>query len=276
VTNKPWESKGLLSWNLRFSITTESGMSQGFKKISDQQILGEQGAALVDERTHAMGFLFKRYGSPEAGIDGLIELRNPTTGHVGGRLIAVQVKTRQDRPYTAETEDGFEYLCDLDDVAYWQQANLPVIIVLVHLSDNSLYWKPAPSRVSANDPDIRRLHISKAVERFDVRAADAIAQLAVDQAQPGVWLPPSRQPDAIFLNAVKVILPETIHVAATIYRHGRDALKALLDITDHPPAEWVAKGGRLLTFLNLDSSELCHVLRQSKAQAGQLHLLCPP
>jgi len=94
-------------------------MRPGPKKISDQQVLGEQGAALVDERTHAMGFLFKRYGSPEAGIDGLIELRNPTTGHVGGRLIAVQVKTRQDRPYTAETEDGFEYLCDLDDVAYW-------------------------------------------------------------------------------------------------------------------------------------------------------------
>ncbi len=235
-------------------------MRPGPKKISDQQVLGEQGAALVDERTHAMGFLFKRYGSPEAGIDGLIELRNPTTGHVGGRLIAVQVKTREDRPYTAETEDGFEYLCDLDDVAYWQQANLLVIIVLVRLSDTSLYWKPAPSWASAHDPDIRRLHISKAVERFDVRAADAIAQLAVDQAQPGVWLPPSRQPDAIFLNAVKVILPETIHVAATTYRHGRDALKALLDITDHPPAAWVAKGGRLLTFLNVDSSELCHVI----------------
>jgi hypothetical protein len=197
---------------------------------------------------------------PRATGHTLIELRNPTTGHVGGRLIAVQVKTRQDRPYTAETEDGFEYLCDLDDVAYWQQANLPVIIVLVRLSDNSLYWKPAPSWASAHDPDIRRLHISKAVERFDVHAADAIAQLAVDQAQPGVWLPPSRQPDSIFLNAVKVILPETIHVAATTYRHGRDALKALLDITDHPPAAWVAKGGRLLTFLNVDSSELCHVI----------------
>ena len=235
-------------------------MSQGFKKISDQQVLGEQGAALVDERTHAMGFLFKRYGSPEAGIDGLIELRDPTTSRVGGRLIAVQVKTRQDRPYTAETEEGFEYLCEPDDVAYWQQANLPVIIVLVRLSDHSLYWKLAPRGVPANDPDSRRLRIAKAAERFDVRAADAIAQLAVDQAQPGVWLPPSRQPDAILLNAVKVVLPKTIQVAATTYRHGRDALKALLDITDHPPAAWVAKGGRLLTFLNLDGSELCHVI----------------
>jgi len=235
-------------------------MSQGFKKISDQQVLGERGAALVDERSHAMGFLFKRYGAPEAGIDGLIELRDPTTGRVGGRLIAVQVKTRENRSYTAETEASFEYVCEPEDVAYWQQANLPVIIVLVRLSDNSLYWKLAPSRVPANDLDVRRLRIDKAAERFDARAADAIAQLAVDQAQPGVWLPPSRQPDAILLNAVKVVLPETIHVATTTYRHGRDVLKALLDITDHPPTEWVAKGGRLLTFLNVDNSELCQVI----------------
>lgn len=245
-------------------------MSQGFKRISDQQVLGEQGAALVDARTHAMGFLFKRYGSPEAGIDGLIELRDPTTNRVGGRFIAVQVKTRQNRPYTAETEAGFEYLCEPDDVAYWQQANLPVIIVLVRLSDDSLYWKLAPRGVPANDPDSRRLRIAKATEQFDGRAAAAIAQLAVDQAQPGVWLPPSRQPDAILLNAVKVVLPETIQVAATTYRHGRDALKALLDITDHPPAAWVAKGGRLLTFLNLDGSELCHVIDEESIDTKKI------
>jgi len=94
----------------------------------------------------------------------------------------------------------------------------------------------------------------------DARAADALAHLAVDQAQPGVWLPPSRQPDALLLNAVKVVLPETIHVAPTSYRHGRDVVKALLDITDHPPTEWVAKGGRLLTFLDVENSELCQVI----------------
>src|SRR5262249_43523665 len=226
-----------------------SAMRPGPKKISDQQVLGERGAALVDERTHAMGFLFKRYGAPEAGIDGLIDLRDPTPGLVGGRLSAAQVKTRQDRAYTAETETGFEYVCEPEDVAYWQQANLPVIIVLVRLSDNSLYWKLAPSRVPAHDSDARRLRIDKATDRFDTCAADAIAQLAVDHAQPGVWLPPSRQPDAMLLTAVKVVLPETIQVAATTYRHGRDVLKALLDITDYPPTEWVAKGGRLLTFL---------------------------
>jgi Domain of unknown function (DUF4365) len=43
-----------------------------------------------------MGFLFNTYGQPEAGIDGLLELRDPLTGIVSGRLIAIQVKTTDD------------------------------------------------------------------------------------------------------------------------------------------------------------------------------------
>jgi hypothetical protein len=229
------------------------------KTISQAQITGEHGVALVKDRAHAMGFLFTTYGPVEAGIDGLIELRNPTTGQVGGRLVAVQIKTRENRAYTAETQDGFEYLCEPDDTAYWQQANLPVIVVLVRLSDRTLYWKSAPSRGNPGDLETRRLRISKSADTFDAAAADAIAQLAVDQAQPGVWLPASRQPDALLFNAVKVTLPETIQVAATTHRHGKDALKALLDISDHPPAEWVARGGRLVTFLDIEASLLRHV-----------------
>jgi hypothetical protein len=56
------------------------------KTITRQQLLGSQGEAFVKERANAMGFLFSPYGQPEAGIDGLLELRDPTTGAVGGRV----------------------------------------------------------------------------------------------------------------------------------------------------------------------------------------------
>jgi hypothetical protein len=57
-----------------------------------------------------------------------------------------------------------------------------------------------------------------------------------------------------------VLLPETIHLAATIHRHGRDAMRALLDLSDHPPAEWVARGGCLITFLDIKTSLLRQVV----------------
>lgn len=230
------------------------------KTISNAQVIGEQGAAVVKERAHDMGFLFSTYGQVEAGIDGLIELRDSLTGEVGGRLVAVQVKTRDDRRYTAETDDAFEYLCEPEDVGYWQQSNLPVIVVMVRLSDRSAYWKLVPKTGAASDIETRRLRIDKSTDKFDKDAADAIIQLAVDQAEPGVWVPPSRQTDQLFFNAVKVLLPETVQVAATTYRHGRDALKALLELTDNPPFEWAARGGRLITFLDIENSLLRHVV----------------
>ncbi len=59
------------------------------KTIRQNQITGELGAALVKVRAHAMGFLYTPYGPVEAGIDGIIELRDRNSGQVGGRLVAV-------------------------------------------------------------------------------------------------------------------------------------------------------------------------------------------
>jgi hypothetical protein len=85
-------------------------MTYKSKTITQAQITGEHGVALVKDRVHAMGFLFTPYGPVEAGIDALIEIRDSTTGHVGGRFVAVQIKTRDDRAYDAETNAGFDYL----------------------------------------------------------------------------------------------------------------------------------------------------------------------
>ena len=129
------------------------------KTITNQQIIGSRGEAFVSERANAMGFMFSRYGPPEAGMDGLLEIRDPVTGAASGRLVAVQVKTRYTGSYTGETEAGFEYLMEETDVSYWKGCNLPVIVVLVHLERNQAYWKSVDT---GEGPAGRRLRIDKA------------------------------------------------------------------------------------------------------------------
>ena len=87
-----------------------------------------------------MGFLYTPYNPPEAGIDGFLEIRDPATGAVSGRFVAVQVKTTDDGRSAAETEQSFEYLMDAKDVEYWCGSNIPVILVLVHLGRNEAWW----------------------------------------------------------------------------------------------------------------------------------------
>ena len=115
------------------------------KIITNPQIIGQQGEAFVSTRANAMGLMFSRYGPLEAGMDGLLEIRDAVTGAASGRLVAVRVKTRNTGSYTGETESAFEYLMDGTDVAYWTGCNLPVIVVLVHLEREQAYWKsPSP------------------------------------------------------------------------------------------------------------------------------------
>ena len=68
------------------------------KTITRQQLIGSRGEAFVNEKANGMGFLYTRYGPLEAGVDGLLEIRDPQTGAVTSQLIAVQVKTQEKGP----------------------------------------------------------------------------------------------------------------------------------------------------------------------------------
>lgn len=63
------------------------------KRPSQNQINGQCGELLVADRTLAMGFVFHTLNRLEAGVDGVMELRDPLTQAMLGRWIGVQVKT---------------------------------------------------------------------------------------------------------------------------------------------------------------------------------------
>ena len=57
------------------------------KKIGRSNIVGEQGVALVRGVILSMGFMFYETGGVEAGIDGVIELRDEDSGQVRNMIL---------------------------------------------------------------------------------------------------------------------------------------------------------------------------------------------
>ena len=100
------------------------------KKITNNQILGELGETAVKKLVLEMGMIYEHRGLLEAGIDGLIEFRDPSTHAPLGKLLGVQVNSTDAGQYLGESADWFEYLLRPEDLAYWRQSNIPVIIVL--------------------------------------------------------------------------------------------------------------------------------------------------
>jgi len=215
------------------------------KTIGSQQTIGSIGEKRVDTRATEIGFLYHPTGRTEAGIDGYMEIRDPETGAVQGKILGVQVKTTKEGRYSNETDAGFEYLLDQVDLDYWRNSNVPVIIVLVHLDRNEMYWK----RVDLGEaPNGRRLKINRAEDIFDRSAVDALASASVKKSTFGVYFPPMRSAENAHMNVIPITLPENVFVAAAEYKSGWKALQALLVEDENPPDDWVIRNGIFWSF----------------------------
>lgn len=214
------------------------------KTVTDNQRNGELGETKVKARVLELGHVFEGRGRLETGIDGTIEFRDPATGRMTGRTVAVQVKTRVDRAYDGETDTGFRYLMRPEDVAYWRQSSLPVVLVLLRLSDNSFYWKDVADCVAGNE---RLLEFDKAVDRLDEGAMDRLAALSVRRGRMGVFVPPMRTGERAHLNLLRIDMPEEIYVGESPFASGRQAVPHLL-ATDERRFDWVIRDRRFVSF----------------------------
>ena len=215
------------------------------KTITNAQMIGRQGEEIVGQRAFEMEFVYSHHGPIEAGVDGFLEIRDPSNGQVAGQFVAVQVKTTEKGAYAGETAAGFNYTMAEDDVAYWRDANVPVIVVLVHLENRTVYWKS----VDAGQGDgHRRLDIDKREDAFDKSARDSIANLCVDRGQFGVYFPALNHGEQAHLNLLRVGLPPSVYVGFSPHATGRDALFALLKHEDRPPDDWVIRARQFTSF----------------------------
>jgi hypothetical protein len=216
------------------------------KRITDNQILGELGETSVKKIVLETGFIYEHRGRLEAGTDGLIELRDPRSGAPLGKLLGVQVKATAEGKYVRETEKQFEYLLKPDDLAYWRQSNIPVIIVVWRRSDDSAYWKDVTDSVRSEE---RRLQFDKQADVFDKSCADRLGGLTVDRRTPGVFVPPLNQGEAAIINLLRVRLPDEIFVATSPFGSGRDAVPELLKQSD-TRFDWVIRKRRYVSFFD--------------------------
>jgi hypothetical protein len=216
------------------------------KTITDSQILGELGETAIKKLVLEMHFIYESRGRLEAGTDGIIELRDPTSGAPLGKLLGVQVKATDHGQYIRETERNFEYLLKPDDLKYWRGSNIPVIIVVWRQSDGSAYWKDVTDCTKGKE---RRLKFDKDADVFDGRCVDRIGALTIDRSTPGVYLPPLTQGEQAIINLLRIKLPEEIFLASSPFGSRRDAIPEFVK-HDNTRFDWVIRKRRFVSFFD--------------------------
>ena len=169
------------------------------KKIGKSDIIGGRGVNLVEKVVLEMGCLWYPTGGVEAGIDGIIEIRDVVTGEVTNSIVQVQSKATNGR-FTAETPTGFEYLCDAKDLEYWLNGNAPVIIVVSRPDTGESYWASIKDRFKDLEArKARKIYFDRTRDRFDVNARADIVRLSMSK-DAGIYLAPPPKQERLYFE----------------------------------------------------------------------------
>jgi Domain of unknown function (DUF4365) len=219
------------------------------KKITRSALIGDQGIALVHRRAGQLGFVWTQGSNLDAGIDGLLEIRDDVTGVVTNSVIQVQSKATEGR-FTAETDTTLEFLCDERDLNYWMQGNAPVILVVSRPKDDEAYYVSVKDYF--RDPGVRatrRVRFDKRRDRFDVGARQALIDIALPRER-GVYFAPPPKEETLVANLLPVLVhPPTILVGGTALK-GRD-IRDTLTRHQAKASEWFVRGGRVIAVHDL-------------------------
>jgi len=226
------------------------------KQLHSAAVKGQAGVNLIERVVLDMKSRWTPNGPNEVGIDGFIELFDPTTGKATGKNIAVQSKALS--TLCRQGPDTIEYWCDRRDIEYWLRQNLPVILVVSKPDASEAYWACIQDRF----PDYSR-HVSPKIQfsaKDDVFSASAWAALCslgapktggktyIEACQPGTE------------RVVSNLLPlsrcsDTIYHGMTDMRYPGDVWRSLRDAADFNDGAWVLHDRGIFSFADLGTPE---------------------
>src|SRR5713101_503827 len=182
------------------------------KHFNPRRRVSNQGVMFVQRTVDEMDCVWRPTPNDDVGIDGEMELGKD--GVATGFLIKVQVKSG--RSYIANPKgQTFDFLADRDDLAYWKEANLPVILVVFDPDSQEGYWKPIQKYI-ADNPVVtvkpHRIVFSRKRDRFVAASFLQLCGLVIpDEAQLTGFLK-DRITEPLYSNLLPVIeYPQTLY-----------------------------------------------------------------
>ena len=226
-------------------------MSQG-KKVTSQSLIGQSGINLIERIVQDMGYIWRPTPIYDVGIDGEIEIRDPTSGEMTNAIIKVQSKATT-KQFQSETDNSFEYRCEQKDLDGWLRGNVPIVLVVCRPDTDEAYW--VSIRDYFRDPAIQKTSkvlFDKQRDRFDTSCAAALKKLALPK-DSGTYFAPLQKTETLYTNLLKVTsLAPKIYVAGTNYRREGSIWRNFNSMEVKVGSEWILTDKKIFSFHKLD------------------------
>ena len=219
------------------------------KKFKSQTLTGQKGVNLIEGIVLDMGFVWNP-SNLDAGIDGIIEIRNTVTEEATNFIIQVQSKATIN-PFTADNGNTFEYLCDERDLDYWLKGNCPVILVCSNVIEKDAYWISVKDYFKdSTKRKNRKVLFDKKKNAFTLDSKDDLLNLAIPETV-GYYLSPTPIKEIVYSNLLPLVqYPEKIFEAKTKFRKNKELWSALnnLDNKKGINKSWVLYDEKIYSF----------------------------
>ncbi len=130
-----------------------------------------RGVAFVQDAVHSAEWIFREHKEVDHGIDAHME--SIVDDRVSGRLIALQIKSGPNF-FQEEVENGFVFRGDQDHLNYWLEHSLPVLLLLVDLTNRKIHWvQVTPQAITSTGKGWKII-----VPKTKVLNSDALKELA--------------------------------------------------------------------------------------------------
>jgi hypothetical protein len=194
------------------------------KTISVQGITGQKGVNLIEGVVLKMGSRWTVSGPNEVGIDGYIELFDPTSRESLGLTLAVQSKVVSS---IRDEEDEFRYFCARSDLEYWLKGNIPVVLIVL---------------------------FRKSRNRFDASVLSELVRIGAPVR--GLYVAPRPEPERLWSNLLSVeTLPDAVFIGATKFSLREQVRDALGKKKSQPKSGWVLWEKKIISFDDLWSDQ---------------------
>lgn len=221
------------------------------KKLSHKSLLGQQGANLIERILLDMGQVWRPTVIHDTGVDGTMELRDPSTTEVFNRHIHVQSKATSSS-WESETDQSFVFRIREEDLSYWLRGNLPVILVVSRPKTNEAYWISInhyfhESKIRAT----KKIEFNKVQNRFDKDVLPKLRDLAIP-AEKGIYKPPLKKEEELVSNLLQVRdYPQKLFIAETKFRKRKELNDWMSEHGIQGKREWILKNERIFSFYDL-------------------------
>lgn len=235
------------------------------KRLPREGALGQLGVNLIEKIVTEMGSRWTPSGENEVGIDGYVELFEPSSRNATGLHLSVQSKAVTQFKCNA---DKITFTCKRADIEYWLSTAPRVILVVSQPSSGEAYW------LSVRDYFGAPAHRGETVAVFDRKAQRLTAgsyDALLEVARP-TDRTPTRSPvpvrEELFSNLIPLReFPPTIFVAAATFP-GYEAARACLREREdtYPSRAWALREEMLFSFVDPSEGPLARLVHDGTVE----------